>query len=539
MAFCIAALTSGSSSAESGVVASYRDGEVTKRDVEAELLLGTGSGTAPDLSSAVEAIVLRRSLLGDLDELPESARTLCSELGTVAAAGVAAESLKRAVADESMPNEAAKRAYFEANRESFRRPKRWRLRNVFVRVPPGTPAADRAAARERLAQALNEVTTEDEFVDLARSMSDSPTASRGGRIGFVSASQLLPEVAAALEALEPGQVSTIIGTEDGFTALYCSEIEPAGDPSFTDAEPSITGRLQRDAFSASWSELDRSIRERTAPRVFLKAVSSGSDTDTVLAIRGSDGSIRLSRVTYLHRIAADSLSDPSLWSDAEHTAALLDIALLLGRADEAGRRNLLSDDEILNRAGWQAAQATAECVLEFEARSMVEPPTDAEIAAWYREHEGTFVEPATHDIELLRVDIGPPSPQAQFRELQQLAAGIKDGTTDLPGIAERLRSEGQEVQVERLEDLTAFAVESLGRNLAAVVAATAVGEVGGPTQEGNQLILVRVLGREPARQLTLQEATPKIRRRLEDLGLRKAKQTISADMLAELEITYH
>ena len=73
----------------------------------------------------------------------------------------------------------------------------------------------------RLVKQLREDGTD--FATLARQFSDGSTAAKGGDMGWVQQHQLTKEVAAALDALAPGQVSDPIPSNGGYLIAYLRE----------------------------------------------------------------------------------------------------------------------------------------------------------------------------------------------------------------------------------------------------------------------------------------------------------------------------
>ncbi len=90
-------------------------------------------------------------------------------------------------------------------------------------IPP--PRADaRNQARELATQLRDSIIHHDvPLEDLARRYSDGPTASQGGGLPMVSATDLLPEYAAAAAALQPGEISEVVNTPQGFHIIRLNE----------------------------------------------------------------------------------------------------------------------------------------------------------------------------------------------------------------------------------------------------------------------------------------------------------------------------
>jgi len=67
------------------------------------------------------------------------------------------------------------------------------------------------------------------FPAVARQFSALPTAANGGDAGWVSPSEVPPEVSAVLEQMRPGQLSQPIAVKDGVYILYLREKRAGGD----------------------------------------------------------------------------------------------------------------------------------------------------------------------------------------------------------------------------------------------------------------------------------------------------------------------
>ena len=89
--------------------------------------------------------------------------------------------------------------------------------------------ADTLTDQQRVARISQEIVTQlrngVDFGAVARQFSVSPTASRGGQLGWVTLEQLDPALGAVLTQMEPGQISTPIATNAGFYILLVQNRE--------------------------------------------------------------------------------------------------------------------------------------------------------------------------------------------------------------------------------------------------------------------------------------------------------------------------
>jgi peptidyl-prolyl cis-trans isomerase C len=130
--------------------------------------------------------------------------------------------------------------YYEENKENYWQEEEIHALNILVE--------DQAQA-ENIVNQLNEG---NDFSTLAKEFSISSSASEGGDIGFVTKGTLKTEIEEQLFILNPGEVSEIIPTENGFHIFKVLEKNPSGYLGFDEVKNEIEGQLlplrQQEAF---------------------------------------------------------------------------------------------------------------------------------------------------------------------------------------------------------------------------------------------------------------------------------------------------
>ena len=97
---------------------------------------------------------------------------------------------------------------------------RLQVQEIFLSVDsPDLEQQTRQTADRLVSQILNGVN----FDALAREFSQSTTAGRGGRLGWITDSEIDPELATALSVMQPGQVSRPIRTLTGYYILFLAD----------------------------------------------------------------------------------------------------------------------------------------------------------------------------------------------------------------------------------------------------------------------------------------------------------------------------
>jgi peptidyl-prolyl cis-trans isomerase C len=135
------------------------------------------------------------------------------------------------------------RRYYEQNPSEMVRPEGVRLSQILVRAPAGSSPQERAAARRKIEEILEELRAGQEFADLARKYSEGPEASRGGDSGFLARGNGLRAIERAAFSLQPGETSDVIETRLGFHLIKVAERRPEGPIPFEEAKDAIRAKV--------------------------------------------------------------------------------------------------------------------------------------------------------------------------------------------------------------------------------------------------------------------------------------------------------
>ena len=123
---------------------------------------------------------------------------------------------------------------------------RLRISQIVRTVPANAPEADRQAAIDLLTSLRGELAAgTTSFTDAAKRHSQSPSASQGGDLGWVSYGGSLPrELVQAAFALKPGEISEPVVSRFGVHLLTITDSKP-GDLSLEDVRDDVLGELSQ------------------------------------------------------------------------------------------------------------------------------------------------------------------------------------------------------------------------------------------------------------------------------------------------------
>jgi peptidyl-prolyl cis-trans isomerase C len=163
------------------------------------------------------------------------------------------------------------RAYYDENRERFRKPERFQASHILVKVDAGADEETRKAARAKAERLLAELKDGADFAKLAKQYSDCPSKTRGGNLGTFRKGRMVPAFQEALEKLDADQISGIVETQFGYHIIKRGKGTPAEQVPFEEVKDRLKRQLSSQKQSEKLYEATRKLREEFDAVVLLNA----------------------------------------------------------------------------------------------------------------------------------------------------------------------------------------------------------------------------------------------------------------------------
>lgn len=129
--------------------------------------------------------------------------------------------------------------YYEKHRELFDGVL-LRASHIFIRCPASADSRTQQAARQKLQRLRQEILQGLDFSDAARKHSEDGSAARGGDIGsFPPCGPETDTFVRAAAALNVGQLSDIVQTDDGFHLIKLTERKPGRSSTFEEVKEDV------------------------------------------------------------------------------------------------------------------------------------------------------------------------------------------------------------------------------------------------------------------------------------------------------------
>lgn len=132
------------------------------------------------------------------------------------------------------------RAVFDADRDLFIQPVRYRASHLFLAAHADTPPESVEEKEAAIADFATRLSKGESLAQLAREASeDDATVFRGGDLGYFSDARMPPEFMIELKKLRVGETSKSFRSYLGFHIVQLTELKPARTLTFEEARPEI------------------------------------------------------------------------------------------------------------------------------------------------------------------------------------------------------------------------------------------------------------------------------------------------------------
>ncbi|WP_051516998.1 peptidyl-prolyl cis-trans isomerase [Herbaspirillum sp. RV1423] len=152
------------------------------------------------------------------------------------------ESMTQVPAD--YPADADIKAAYEQNKSSYSLPATYRVAQIYLPTSPSDAVGNKKVAEKAKRLAIQ--ARSGDFAALAKAESqDQNSAARGGEVGTLALTEMLPEVRDVVAKLKPGQVSEPVQAAAGIHIVKLIESQPARTATLDEMKPRLQAALRQ------------------------------------------------------------------------------------------------------------------------------------------------------------------------------------------------------------------------------------------------------------------------------------------------------
>ncbi|MBY0579536.1 MAG: peptidylprolyl isomerase [Burkholderiales bacterium] len=169
------------------------------------------------------------------------------------------------------------------NREQQGKSEEYNISHIFIRLPDQANADQIRSQQVKAEKAMGELRKGADFGQVSASFSDAPDALQGGGIGWKPAGQLPTAFTEMLQKMQPGQISDIIKSPNGFHIIKLVDKRDAQSPSFM-AQTHVRHILVKTGEGVSEDDAKRRLQE------ILDRIRKGGDFGAEARLHSDDPS---------------------------------------------------------------------------------------------------------------------------------------------------------------------------------------------------------------------------------------------------------
>ncbi len=181
--------------------------------------------------------------------------------------------------------------FYELRKENFKTPKRVRAREILLALHPQDSNEKVEEKRKKIEEILEKAKKTKDFASLARQYSQSPSASKGGDLGWVEEGTVEESLQKALFSTKAGELSGVVRGRAGFYIFKIEEVMEEKQKSLEEVRDQILQSLKREKSKAEASrkaddafyslfrnrELEAYAREKNIPIKTTDFIKEGDE----------------------------------------------------------------------------------------------------------------------------------------------------------------------------------------------------------------------------------------------------------------------
>ncbi|MHB8834685.1 MAG: peptidylprolyl isomerase [Candidatus Methylomirabilia bacterium] len=160
--------------------------------------------------------------------------------------------------------------FYTGNKDKFESPEQAHARHILVAVDEKADEKTRQAAKAKADDLLTQLKGGADFGELAKKSSDCPSAPQGGDLGLFGHGQMVPEFDAAVFALKPGELSSVVTTKFGYHVIKLEEKKDAGLVPEGEVAPRIREYLTSQKTLSAVEQNIKVLREKAKIELIMK-----------------------------------------------------------------------------------------------------------------------------------------------------------------------------------------------------------------------------------------------------------------------------
>jgi peptidyl-prolyl cis-trans isomerase SurA len=167
-----------------------------------------------------------------------------------------------------IPEERVKE-FYEKNKQKFLRNEGVHLAQILLALSENASEAETAGQKKKADDLYDRLQKGEDFAQLARKYSQDPTAAQGGDLGVFKPEEIDPTLREIIAGLEPGGVSPVLKSSQGFQIVKLVDRQQAKEFTFEEVKERIEEQLFQEEINVRFGQWLQQIKDRSYIQILL------------------------------------------------------------------------------------------------------------------------------------------------------------------------------------------------------------------------------------------------------------------------------
>lgn len=137
------------------------------------------------------------------------------------------------------------KAYYEENRARFSQPEQVKASHILIKADKDADETQKDEARKKIEKIQKRVEKGEDFASLAKELSEGPSASKGGDLGFFGHGSMVKPFETAAFSLNPDEISDVVETQFGYHLIKVTDKKPAKQVTYEEVQDKLKQFLKQ------------------------------------------------------------------------------------------------------------------------------------------------------------------------------------------------------------------------------------------------------------------------------------------------------
>ena len=193
-----------------------------------------------------------------------------SDVQTQIKRGMAIQQLiDKEVGDKVKISDEESKQYYDTHPEFFKQPEQVNASHILIKVDENASEAQKAEARKKIQEVQQKLQKGEDFVTLAKTYSEGPSAPQGGNLGYFRRGQMVKPFEDAAFKLKPGETSDIVETRFGYHLIKVIDKQPEKTLAYAEIKDRLNELLKKQKLETEVDVYIDSLRKDAKIEKFL------------------------------------------------------------------------------------------------------------------------------------------------------------------------------------------------------------------------------------------------------------------------------